>query len=346
MSKGMLGKLPLSAIRGPRDAFEEMLAGEHGPECLEAFKRFIRKHKDPWWIDYRKAFAAAIDACGCDHNHWELTVETFNEDIFGTLGEGYELGQPPMTELAKQYGYWNDREIDAWHASADVAGRGLEASYLVDLARYGEMHPDEQQLGKAIVCWRAGKNGRVAGLYRFHDGRHFAVGGRRDYYYTGVNWFLLRKVKTSTDAVYTARFKAAIEGCACDSDSSELNVETFGEDVFGTLGEGYVLAQPPKSKAIEERGHWTDREIDIWLANEDVADRGLEAAYLVDLAKYGEMHPDEQLTKAIVCWRAGKDDRVACLLSDESMKRILFVRGRRYAWSFGCWFLLRKIRRS
>ncbi len=47
MSKGMLGMLPLSAIRGPRDAFEEKLAGDDGPMWLAAFNRFLRK-ENPW----------------------------------------------------------------------------------------------------------------------------------------------------------------------------------------------------------------------------------------------------------------------------------------------------------
>lgn len=47
MSEGMLGVLPLSEIRGPRDAFEEKLAGSEGSMWLEAFKRFLRK-ENPW----------------------------------------------------------------------------------------------------------------------------------------------------------------------------------------------------------------------------------------------------------------------------------------------------------
>lgn len=47
MAQAMLGKLPLSAVRGPRDTLEEHLAGPDGPRWLEALKRFNRK-ENPW----------------------------------------------------------------------------------------------------------------------------------------------------------------------------------------------------------------------------------------------------------------------------------------------------------
>ena len=43
MPKGMLGKLPLSEIRGPRDDLEEKLAGPEGGKWLESLKKFLRK---------------------------------------------------------------------------------------------------------------------------------------------------------------------------------------------------------------------------------------------------------------------------------------------------------------
>ncbi|MBI3074931.1 MAG: hypothetical protein HYY92_01815 [Parcubacteria group bacterium] len=48
MSKGMLGMLPLSEIRGPRDTLEEHLAGPDGPEILRQLKLFNRK--EPCWM--------------------------------------------------------------------------------------------------------------------------------------------------------------------------------------------------------------------------------------------------------------------------------------------------------
>ncbi|MDD5566642.1 MAG: hypothetical protein PHH01_00405 [Patescibacteria group bacterium] len=49
MSEGMLGKLPLSEIRGPRDDLEEKLSGAQGPMWLRAFKQFLRR-ENPWGI--------------------------------------------------------------------------------------------------------------------------------------------------------------------------------------------------------------------------------------------------------------------------------------------------------
>lgn len=43
MSKGMLGRLPLSAVRGPRATLEEMLASDDGEYWLENFNRFLRR---------------------------------------------------------------------------------------------------------------------------------------------------------------------------------------------------------------------------------------------------------------------------------------------------------------
>src|SRR3989344_4561221 len=43
MSKGMLGKLPLSAVRGPRDTLDELLAGSDGPIVLDELKKFNRR---------------------------------------------------------------------------------------------------------------------------------------------------------------------------------------------------------------------------------------------------------------------------------------------------------------
>ena len=49
MTKGMLGKLPLSEIQGPRDDFEQKLAGDDGEIWFFEFKRFLRK--EPTWQD-------------------------------------------------------------------------------------------------------------------------------------------------------------------------------------------------------------------------------------------------------------------------------------------------------
>lgn len=45
----MLGKLPLSAVRGPRDTLEQCLAGESGERWLKALNQFLRG-ENPWPI--------------------------------------------------------------------------------------------------------------------------------------------------------------------------------------------------------------------------------------------------------------------------------------------------------
>lgn len=49
MSKGMLGMLPLSAVRGPRDTLDELLAGSEGERVLDELKKFNRR--EPCWIE-------------------------------------------------------------------------------------------------------------------------------------------------------------------------------------------------------------------------------------------------------------------------------------------------------
>lgn len=47
MSKGMLGMLPLSAVRGPKDALDNLLASNDGERVLTELKKFVRR--EPCW---------------------------------------------------------------------------------------------------------------------------------------------------------------------------------------------------------------------------------------------------------------------------------------------------------
>lgn len=47
MSKGMLGMLPLSAVRGPKDDLDNLLAGTDGESVLAEFKKFVKRQ--PCW---------------------------------------------------------------------------------------------------------------------------------------------------------------------------------------------------------------------------------------------------------------------------------------------------------
>lgn len=43
MSTGMLGRLPLSAVRGPKDDLDNLLAGTDGEAVLAEFKKFVKR---------------------------------------------------------------------------------------------------------------------------------------------------------------------------------------------------------------------------------------------------------------------------------------------------------------
>jgi hypothetical protein len=47
MSTGMLGRLPLSAVRGPKDDLDNLLAGTDGETVLAEFKKFVKRQ--PCW---------------------------------------------------------------------------------------------------------------------------------------------------------------------------------------------------------------------------------------------------------------------------------------------------------
>jgi hypothetical protein len=84
MVKAMLGNLPLSAVRGPRDSLEEKLAGDNGEEWLIALKRFLRK-ENPWGND--SAIPGLLSA----------PVDTYR---------GANIDGCPYEFLLKHYGVW------------------------------------------------------------------------------------------------------------------------------------------------------------------------------------------------------------------------------------------------
>ena len=51
--QGMLGRLPLSALRGPRDALENLLAGSDGEAVLGELKKFVKRQ--PCWVPKKVA---------------------------------------------------------------------------------------------------------------------------------------------------------------------------------------------------------------------------------------------------------------------------------------------------
>lgn len=187
------------------------------------------------------------------------------------------------------------------------------------------------------------ENGRLATLVQVHDLTGLMVDERVLY---DDSEALPRKSRDAParDDSYARRFRRAIAACGCDANDSVLTTKTFPENVFGTLAKkGVLLAQPPISDAVKKRDHWLDSEIDEWFSGKDVLGKALESCFLVDLAKYGEQHPEEQRTKVIVCWRAGKKGLVASLDGNVSTRCFCVYRRKAY-WDFNSWFLLRRVR--
>lgn len=146
-------------------------------------------------------------------------------------------------------------------------------------------------------------------------------------------------------AKYAAILAAAIARCGCNYDDGELAADAFGPDIFGTLGEGYVLGEPMKSAAAKKRGHWLRKDFDAWLAGPEVAGNGLEAAYLADLCEYGHDNPEVQIDTPVLCWRPNQNGRVVCLSGSDD-GRSFCVDGLVDDWGFHCRVLLRRVHQS
>jgi len=111
----MLGTLPLSVVRGPRDELEDRLAGEEGEIWLTAFKRFLRK-ENPWptpaltavvpptlkvWKTIRvggmsrEEFPKSLAAAGYEVGRWARDMMA--QKAFATESEPREIDLARMT---------------------------------------------------------------------------------------------------------------------------------------------------------------------------------------------------------------------------------------------------------
>jgi hypothetical protein len=134
---------------------------------------------------------------------------------------------------------------------------------------------------------------------------------------------------------YPARFQAAI--AACNFDWVHATPEKFPERVFGEVGEGHILAQPPATG----KGYWTEQEINSWL--EEKAKEGYEAATLADGLDFVAKNQRVHLDGPVLFWASVSSDGSVAYLYRNGFKRDLFARRRFDSWLGTFRFLLRKV---
>jgi hypothetical protein len=143
---------------------------------------------------------------------------------------------------------------------------------------------------------------------------------------------------------YAGILAAAIAGCACDT-TETVDPAEFTPEIFGELGDGYVLGEAPIMAESRKRGYWIDEDFDAYVQSDAVKGQGLEAASLADLCKYGKENPEKQREVGILCWRPTKGGCVSLLGRYGFGRRFYVFRREGYSyWSFDCRVLLRKVR--
>ncbi len=282
---------------------------------------------------FRALFSAAVGACCFHRTSSCVTPKNFPEPIFGEVGEGHVLAQPPKTDQS----YWTEQEIDSW--LADKAKEGYEAATLADGLKYVADNPQAHRDGSVVFWASVSAGGRVASLHQHGHGRRLCA-GRRDGGWIGGR-FLLRKKKAEeqTDA-YKARFDAAIEACHFFWVNDYVTSANFPEPVFGEVGEGHVLAQPPKT----EKGYWTEQEIDTWLKG--MAKEGYEAATLADGLDFVARNQEANRDGPVVFWASVSADGDVVSLDRRGGERSLRAIRRIVDWNDDYRFLLRRISRQ
>jgi len=157
MSNNMLGNLPLSEVQGPRDDFEQKLAGPEGTVWLSAFKRFLRKENT--WSKEPQTSTIVVDCDARPRIPSSLKLE----------GKGTEHRQLGKITLKKRDGklYANGVEVIRFLSPNQKDGkiiRGdklrkelqkmqvLNACILDALLAHPELIPDEWKNG-ATYFW-------------------------------------------------------------------------------------------------------------------------------------------------------------------------------------------------
>lgn len=155
MAQAMLGKLPLSAVRGPRDTLEEHLAGPDGPQWLEWLKCLNRK-ENPFSEPFPRNH----------HGHYVVTFVAPPKLRTGTeeatmLKEGRFLFGEPAVDACLRRPRWHH------NASYNQAHRLMPGkSYSVALVPVGSLCSWERNLDnlQGEVAEKFGYTKPVAGL--------------------------------------------------------------------------------------------------------------------------------------------------------------------------------------
>lgn len=137
---------------------------------------------------------------------------------------------------------------------------------------------------------------------------------------------------------FAVRFAVALAACKFDWMNDYVNPANFPASVFGGVGEGHLLAQPPAT----EKGYWNEAEVDVWLAEK--GKEGYEAATLADGLDFVAKNQEAHIDGPVVFWASvSSHGRVACLRRGDG-GRFLLVYGRVGFWDDFFRFLLRKVR--
>jgi hypothetical protein len=144
MSKGMLGMLPLSEVRGPRDTLEELLAGSDGPEVLEQLKRFNRK--EPCWG--KKDLEQAVGNIITVLSGLKLT-ERIARGKYGSVNS--DINEKRFPHDVTTVGEWEfklahpNRSISSEDAKKESEAGGWSSAKAEHLFAFGEAFPEEQR---------------------------------------------------------------------------------------------------------------------------------------------------------------------------------------------------------
>jgi hypothetical protein len=179
MSKGMLGNLSLSDIRGPRDTLENLLAGDQGRTYLEALKKMIRG-ENPWPIvsHIEEGFEIVVGA-----NHHAVTPRLLFNGITYEAQQilaSEEFAVEPHIESVEMVLLHFDKDPELAHVIAEMERLKLKRPSYWDALAFAKRYPEVQQrrdvvfLHKPIrVAPDIGIGG--ADIAREPDGRHSMV---------------------------------------------------------------------------------------------------------------------------------------------------------------------------